>query len=308
MKRSRIFTMALAILMLFALFSGCKKDGEADSQNPQDTSITVTDMKDREITIDGPAQKIVAVTAAECEILYAIGAGDLLVGRGEHCKYPEEALDVTSVNSGSETNIEQIIALSPDVVLMSTMDQKIETVHALEDAGIAVVVSEAVDIEGVYEAITLIGAVTGHNSEALELVNSMKAAFKDITVSEPSGKTVYFEVSPLEYGLWTAGADTFMDEVAELIGLTNIFSDISGWGEISQEQIIERNPDYIVTIAMYSGTGPLPDEEIASRDGWSNITAVKEGQIFLANSDELSRPGPRLADAAVMLHDFVYGD
>ena len=76
-------------------------------------------------------------------------------------------------------------------------------------------------------------------------------------------------------------------------------------GEISEEQVLERNPDYIVTIAMYFGEGPTPEEEIAGRKGWENITAVKNRAILNLQNDELSRPVPRLAEGAKMLYDFV---
>jgi len=112
----------------------------------------------------------------------------------------------------------------------------------------------------------------------------------------------------LEYGLWTAGNGTFMDELAAMLGLTNAFADVKGWGEISQEQVIERNPDYIVTITMYSGTGTRPVDEIIGRKGWQNIKAVKSGAVFNADTNEISRPGPRLADAITALYNFVYKD
>ena len=91
----------------------------------------------------GKTTKIVALTAADCEILYAIGAGDTLVGRGEYCDYPAPVADVPAVQSGAETNIEQIISLRPQVLLMSTMDQTEEQVSQLDTAGISVVVSNA---------------------------------------------------------------------------------------------------------------------------------------------------------------------
>lgn len=69
-----------------------------------------------------------------------------------------------------------------------------------------------------------------------------------------------------------------MNEIAELLGLKNCFADVEGWAEISEEQVLERNPDYIMTISMYSGEGPTPEEEIASRAGWENVTAVKNGR------------------------------
>lgn len=268
-------------------------------------TLTVTDMTGREITLEGPASRIVALTASDVEILYAIGAGDALVGRGEYCNYPAEALEVTSVQSGYETNIEQILALEPDVVLMATMAQPVEQVQQLEDAGIRVIVSDAKDIAGVYEAIALIGAVTGHDAEAEALVKSMQDAFSKYEGREDTGKSVYFEISPLQWGLWAAGKGTFMDEIAVMLGLTNIFADVEGWVEVSEEQVLARNPDYIVTTAMYYGEGPTPVEEIMSRAGWENIAAVQSGAVLNADNDEITRPGPRLVNAIEALDAFV---
>ncbi len=271
--------------------------------------VTITDMAGREITLAEPATRVVALTAADCEILYALGAGDLLVGRGEYCDYPAAVLEVPSVQSGYETNLEQILALEPQVLLMAMMAQPEEHVAALEAAGVRVVVSDAQDIPGVYTAIEMIGTLLGRETEAAGMIDSMKAAFSEL--AEGAGgdgeKTVYFEVSPLEYGLWTAGADTFMNEIAELLGLRNAFADVSGWAEISEEQVLERNPDYIVTISMYFGEGPAPVEEILGRAGWQNVTAVKNGAILHLGNNELSRPSYRLVDGARALYQFVYG-
>lgn len=275
----------------------------------ESTAVTVTDMAGREIALDAPATKVVALTASDCEILAALGAKDTLVGRGEYCDYPESILEVPAVQSGADTNLEQIIALEPQVVIMAKMAQTEEQVAALEEAGIRVVVSDAQDIEGVYTAIRLIGALVGRNDEAEAMVTDMQSAFADIAAkSENTGKTVYFEVSPLQWGLWTAGKGTFMDELATLCGLTNAFADVEGWAEISEEQVLERDPDYIVTISMYYGEGPTPVEEIKSRAGWEGLKAVQNDAILNADSNEISRPGPRLKDAAETLYQFVSGD
>ena len=271
------------------------------------TGIETVDMMGRDIKLSEPVTRVIALSAADCEILYAIGAGDTLVGRGEFCDYPAEVLAAPAVQSGMETNIEQIIALAPQVLLMSAMAQTEEQVDQLEAAGIRVVVSDAKEIAGVYTAITLIGAITGHDAEAMEVVNTMESTLSALSVhaGELQGKRVYFEVSPLQYGLWTAGQGTFMDEIATMLGLTNIFADSTGWAEISQEQVLDANPDVIVTIAMYFGEGQTPVEEILSRPGWQDVTAVKNGDILSLPNNELSRPGPRLADGAQMLFDFV---
>lgn len=284
-------------------------EAPAATDAPEAAGVTVTDMTGREITLDAPATRVVALSASDCEIIYALGAGELLVGRGEYCDYPAEVLEVPAVQSGAETNIEQIIALEPQVLFMTKMAQTEEQIAALEAAGAHVVVSDAQDIAGVYEAIGMIGTLLGREAEAGTMVADMVAAFDDVAAraTGDGSETIYFEVSPLQYGLWAAGADTFMDEIAQMLGLTNAFADVSGWAEVSEEQVLSRDPDYIVTISMYYGEGPTPVEEIQGRAGWENVSAVKNGKILNLQNNELSRPSYRLAEGARMLCDFVYG-
>ena len=341
MKHLKKVAFLMALVMMLSAFAGCSDNGgnggtaspspsasatpsadvsaspsadpseEPDDSNGGSTAITVVDMLGREITLEEPATRVVALTASDCEILYAIGAGDTLVGRGTYCDYPPEVLDVTTVESGDGMNLEQIIALEPQVLIMSTMAQTEEQIQMLDDAGIKVVVSDAQDIAGVYTAIQLIGDLMGKSSEAEAVIADMQATFDEVAAKVPADgekKTVYFEVSPLEYGLWAAGANTFMDEIANMLGLENIFADVEGWSQVSEEQVLERDPDYIVTIAMYYGEGATPTEEIAARAGWENVTAVKNGAILNLANNELSRPAPRLADGAEMMSELIYGE
>ena len=299
----RFIAVASALLMAGMLSASvCAADTEE--------RITLTDMAGKEITLEEPVSRIVALTASDCEILYALGGQDALVGRGEYCDWPEEVLEVPSVQSGADTNIEQIIALEPQVVLMSYMAQTDEQIKALEDAGIQVVVSDAQDIEGVYTAITMIGELMGKSDEASEVVKGMQDTFQEIEEKSTGDGTqsIYFEVSPLEWGLWAAGNHTFMNEITEMLHLKNTFDDVDGWAEISEEQVIERAPEYIVTITMYSGEGDTPEAEITKRAGWEDIPAVANQKILNLPNNELSRPGPRLADGAKLLYDFVYGE
>lgn len=313
MKKILGIILALVLVMSMAACGNSGKGSsseEPSSVNASAPFVTITDMTGREITLDEPATRIVALSAADCEVLYAIGGGDALVGRGEYCDYPAEVLNVPSVESGMETNIEQIISLKPQVLLMSTMAQSTEQVEALENAGIRVVVSDAQDIEGVYTSINMIGKLMGKEENAKAVIDNMKRTFADVSgkATGDGTKTVYFEVSPLEYGLWTAGSNTFMNEIAEMLGLKNAFADVSGWAEISEEQVLERNPDYIVTITMYFGEGPTPIEEIMARPGWDKVKAVQNANILNLVDNELSRPTPRLADGAQLMYDFIYGD
>lgn len=305
MKRNRIISIFLCIALVLSLV-GC-----TSSSNPiSGQSVQVTDMTGRTVQIEGTVERVVALTASECEILYALGTGERMVGRGEYCDYPKEASKLPVVQSGADTNMEQILALKPQVVLMSAMAQTDEQIAALEQAGIDVVVTDARDIQGVYNAISLVGEVVDRQEQASALIQSMKerfAAVKAKAAAHPGdARSVYFEVAPLEVGLWTAGSSTFMDEIAGMLQLKNIFADVNSWAEVSQEQVIDRNPDIIVTVTMYDGDGPAPEQEILSRAGWQGITAVKDRAVYQVDNSAFTRPGPRLADAAEALWDVLY--
>ena len=328
MKRAAacILALALALALGAGLLGGCAAERGTQAQAPQDKEapsqevaaegqpegggMVLTDMVGREVRLDGPATRTVALTAADVEILFAIGAGDILVGRGEFCNYPPEALEIPALTSGNETNVEQIIALEPQVVVMGKMAQDEAQMQQIEDAGIAVFVTDAQEIAEVYTCIDLLGQLTGKEQAAIEVVSDMETTFSDLQAKAAATggeqKSIYFEVSPLEFGLWTTGTGTFMNEVAELLGMRNIFADVSGWAEVSEEQVLERNPDYILTVGMYFGDGPTPIESILSRPGWDSIAAIKNEAILNLTDDELSRPGPRLALGAQRLYDFVY--
>lgn len=302
----KIVSLVVVFAFVFSLCACGANESASSSEAAKSAAVKVIDMMGREVTLDAPASKVVALTASDCEIICALGAGNLLVGRGEYCDYPADVLQVPAVQSGKETNIEQIVALKPDVVFMDSMEQTAEQINQLENAGIRVVENDAHDIEGVYTSINIIGTVLGKTAEAESIISNMKKTFDDIKAGAfTDNKTVYFEVSPLQYGLWTAGNGTFMNEIAEMMGLKNIFADVEGWAEISEEQVLERNPDYIVTVSMYYGEGPTPTDEILSRANWQGVTAVKNGAILNLQDNELSRPAPRLADGAQMLYDFV---
>lgn len=288
----KLVSLLLVLLMMFSMTTAMAEEA----------SVTITDMYDREIKLTEPVTRMVVLSPADCEIVSALGCEDALVGRGLYCNYPESIAGIPAVQSGSEINIEEILALEPQIVIMSDMAQTEEQENLLEDNGVKVVLTRNTDIEGAYYAITMIGTLLGKAAEAEAMVADMRATFEEITAnSEHSGKTVYFEVSPLEWGLYTAGAGTFMDEIARMCGLTNAFADMEGWAAISEEQVLERNPDYIVSV---SGM-PNADAEIMGREGWGGVKAVAGGDVMNADADAFSRPGPRLKDAAESLYRFV---
>jgi iron complex transport system substrate-binding protein len=303
--KTRNILLSLALLAVLVVLAVSQLNTPVNAPDAE-----LVDMGGREVKLAVPAKRLIALQPADCEILFSIGAGVLLVGRGAYAAYPEEVLAVPSVQSGFETNLEQIIALKPDAVVMATMNQREEDVKKLEEAGIAVIISDAQTIEQAYSVIQLLGRITGYEDNARKIVREMKASFAALKekVGDRRGGSIYFEVSPLEYGLWAAGSGTFMDEIGQLLNLNNAFADIQGWKSISEEQVIARSPDIIVTTAMYSGAGPTPIEEMLARPNWGAVKAISEKKVFQAAADAITQPGPRLVQAAEALYHFVYGD
>ena len=265
-------------------------------------SITVTDMFGREVTLTEPVTRVIALEPADCEILCALGCEEALVGRGLYCDYPASVLELPAVQSAGDVNLEELLALEPQVVVTSGMAHYEELASLLEANGVQVVGTDANSIAEVYEAIHLLGAVMNKKAEAEAIITDMQATFDEIAAkSEATGKTVYFEVMPLEWGLWSAGTGTFMHELAQLCGVQNAFSDIEGWQSVSQEQVIERDPDFIVLV---TGMGESAPDEVKAREGWGEMKAVRNDAIYNADSYMLTRPAPRPKDAAIDLYNF----
>jgi len=265
-------------------------------------SITVTDMFGREVTLTEPVTRVIALEPADCEILCALGCEEALVGRGLYCDYPASVLELPAVQSAGDVNLEELLALEPQVVVTSGMAHYEELASLLEANGVQVVGTDANSIAEVYEAIHLLGAVMNKKAEAEAIITDMQATFDEIAAkSEATGKTVYFEVMPLEWGLWSAGTGTFMHELAQLCGVQNAFSDIEDWQSVSQEQVIERDPDFIVLV---TGMGESAPDEVKAREGWGEMKAVRNDAIYNADSYMLTRPAPRLKDAVIDLYNF----
>ena len=292
MSRKTVSLFLAALLLIAAL--------PAPAEN---TAVTVTDMHGREITLAEPAVRVVALQPSDCEILCALGCEDTIVGRGQYVDYPASILEVPVVQSGASTNVEEILALAPQVVLLNSMSQSEEQVKQLEDNGVKVVVSTTSDIESVYTAISLIGKLMGKDAEAEAVIADMEATFDEIRAkASGEAKKVYFEISPPPY-LYTAGSSSYLNELCEICGVENIFADQEdAWLMVSEEQVIERNPDHIVLITNMGSAGV---EEILGREGWGDISAIREQKIFNDEDSCMARPSPRLKEAAITLFNFV---
>jgi iron complex transport system substrate-binding protein len=283
--------------------------GAASSSVSASGPYAVTDSRGKKITFDKAPKKIISLLPSDTEIIYALGDGDKLIAVDTYSNYPAAATKKTQLGSGDKMSIEAIIGMKPDLVILGEMAQTQDQFKQLEDAGIKIVVTQADNVADTYKVIEMVGKTLNKEAKATEIVSGMKSDFEKIK-KEVRGKTpkkVYIEISPLQYKLWSCGKGTFQDELLTLVGAKNIFSDISSWKEVSEEQVISRNPEIIITTVSSMNDTTNSVAEIEGRANWNKIDAVKNGKVFLTDSDAIQRPGPRLVEAAKNLEKLIYG-
>jgi len=309
----RRFKGLLALLVVFALMFSLAACSTNNATKPQDTSQTateivktqfplkVTDFLGREVTIEKEPQRIVSLAPSTTELIYALGAGNKVVGVTDFDNYPPEVKDVPKVGGFKGPNVEAITAQKPDIIFASTLSGK-EQMESLEKMGIPVVMLEAKNIAQIYQSIKIIGQITGTEKKGEELIKQMQDKIKEINdkVKELPKVSVFYLVS-LD-GNWTAGKGTFIDELINLAGGKNVAEDVNGWAQYSVEELVKKNPDVIIT-SPHAGNV----KDIKNMAGYKDTNAVKNDKIFvISNDDIISRASNRivlgLEEIAKFLH------
>lgn len=290
--------------------TGKDETTEEESTNGDHYPLTLTDAIDNEITLEEEPERIVSLIPSNTEITFALGQGDKVVGVSDHDNYPEEVQEIEKIG-GMELNVELILSLDPDIVLAHELgvSSAQEAFEQLETAGIPVfVVQDAQDIASTYETIETIGQVIGSKEEAEELIAEMEAEIEEIReltseIAEEDIRTVFFENSPAP-DIYTAGQHTFIHELLEMIHAENAAGEHEGWLALDPEEIIELNPDVIIT--SYGAYIENPEEEVLSRNGFDVVEAVTNERVYDIDADLITRSGPRLTEGAKELAEAVY--
>lgn len=318
----KIYLVLFTAILFLGILAGCgnsddnaeKGKDNADNTKTEQTEeqafpVTVTDGNGYKLTIDEKPERIVSVLPSNTEIAFDLGLGDQIVGVSDHDDFPKEASEKEKIG-GLELNVEKILSLDPQLVLADqTNDEK--ALKQIEEAGIPVlVVASANNFDEVYDSIHLIGQATGTLDKADQIIDDMKeklTALKDKAnaIDKDDQKKVYMEISPSP-DIYTAGKNTFMDELLTIIHAENAAGDQEGWPKINEEQAIASNPDVIIT--TYGSYVDDPVAEITQRDGWEDVSAVKNEQIYDVDEDLVNRPGPRLVDGVEELGKVIYPD
>ncbi len=265
---------------------------------PAAEGLHFTDGLGRDVTLAGPAERVVSLAPSNTEILFAIGAGEQVVGRDQFSDYPVDAASTADIGSAFEAlNTELIVSLEPDLVLAAEINTP-EQVNALEDLGITVYyLNNPTTLEEMYDNLEIVAQLTGREAEAEDLIESLQvrvAAVDEKIAPISSRPSVFYELDGTDPAKpYTAGKSTFITLLIERAGGYNIASDIEGYPQLSLEQVVAADPAFIILGDAAYGVTP---ELVAARPGWGDLSAVKNGQVFPFDDNLLSRPGPRLVD------------
>ena len=254
--------------------------------------------------------RIISLAPNVTEIIYALGAGDQLVGRTDYCNYPEEALAVTSVGTLWDPNLEAILALNADVAIASSIVDP-SFIESLQKAGVtAYQFYEEESLEGTFALILNVAITIGREDKGLEIVDSLKNrinAVKDKTsgIPEDQRKSAVYIISYGDWGDYAATGETYLDDVIEAAGGINAAKDGAYWS-ISKELLLSQDPD-VVLLGAYSYTDPAYEiATFSSLEPYSQLTASKTGKVFTINGDEAERQGIRTADTVEEIAAILY--
>jgi cobalamin transport system substrate-binding protein len=256
---------------------------------------TVTDDEGTVVTIPSEPQRIVSLTPATTETLFAIGAGPRVIATTDFDDYPPEAVALPDVATYQAVDVEKIVGMNADLVIAGgNFFNDPAAIAQLRDLGVPVVVVYAADTAGVLKDIELIGTAVGLEPAAKDLTASMRAGFDQVaaaTAGLPKPR-VFYEIDATS-DIYTAADDSFVAEMIELAGGVPITTGSATDFAISLEKLIAADPEIII---LGDGAYGVTADAVAARPGWDVMTAVKDGQIRPANDLVITRPGPRLVD------------
>jgi len=287
----------VALLSIVLVLAACTTPVQTPTQY-------VVDDLGRLVAINGTPQRIISLAPSNTEILFALDLGDEVVGVTMYCDYPTQALDKEKVGDYYGPDIEKIVALQPDLIL-ATDFHRFDLIPALEQQGFAVFAVAPQTLDDVLESIDRIGEITGKEAEASQLVNEMTSKIEAVEeqTREPEQKPRVFYMTWHD-PMWTVGRNTWIDDLINIAGGVNIFSEnFEGGAMVQIEWVVLHNPEIVIT-SEWSYDWALNATELAT------TSASETGRIHSFDDDLAQRPGPRLLQGlewfAYLIHPDIF--
>lgn len=299
----KVLSLIATFVMAMMIFVGC-------SSKP----TTMQDREGNEFNVPKEVNTIISTAPSNTEVLVALGLADKLVAVDKYSADVEGISEDLPKIDFRNPDAEAIIALNTDIVIASGHNKAgdEDPFALIKEAGIPVAyIPSSYSIDGIYGDIEFIASLTDTEKEGKDLINSMKKeveAIKAIGDTITDKKNIYFEIGAGS-GLYTFGNETFLNEMIETIGATNIFGEENSWITVTPEAVIDANPDVI--LANTPGTneaGLTAVEDIKSREGWDTITAVKNSDVYQIDKNSSSRSSQNIIKALKEMAKAVYPD
>lgn len=254
-------------------------------------TVSFQDGAGRTITLKGTPKRLVSLSPADTETIFALGLGSQLVGVSNYCNRPEEAQKIEKVGDSFNVNLEKILSLKPDIVFCAGTPET-QYVKDIENLGIPTYVSNPATVKDVLEDIKRIAKMLGVEKKGEEVVSSIQKDIDEASQWSKGQSTRPKALIVVDQDLWTVGPGSFMDDMLKLAGGDNIIQvQNQPYLQVSMEEVLKKDPDVILVTIPQDQYKVLQD-----KPGWSSLRAVKNGKVFFLNPDLVSRPGPSLAE------------
>ena len=296
-----------AILIIFVLLS--ISGVQASENNSVEYPITVTDSSGSVITIEKEPQRIVSLMPSITEILFAVGAGDKVVGGTEDDYFPPEASDLTKVGRYTTINYETVAQLEPDLVLLDEANGE-DTINRLEELNIQTIIVNPKTIDEIMQSILLVGTVTNNKENAQSVVDDMQQVID--AVKENSQDIPEDERPGVLYIVWddpmyAAGADTYPADLIKMAGGKNII-EASDWTVINLETVVNADPQIIICSGM-GGLSYQIANNTRNNEAFETVDAIKNDRVYpIKDPNIIELSGPRIVQGLEELQVYMGTD
>lgn len=277
----------LALLVTLPAFAACgaREGGSAAGVGTVDDYGVV-------IATRAPARRIVSLNPTTTELLFALGAGERLVGRSRWDQWPAEALAVAEVGDAIRPSVERIIAARPDLVLLYASGDNRAAASALAGAGIRVVALRIDRIADFERSLRIIGALTGHDAAASLASDSLRRSLDAVRAALRHVERPRVFLHVWDNPLIAIGGGSYLSELVEIAGGRNVYGDLAEPSpQVSFEDLLRRDPDAILA-------GPGAAARLAADERWRALRAVRDGRVLAYDTMLVSRPSLRLGEGA----------
>lgn len=319
-KFMAVFLSAATIFTLTACGDG-KSTSESSSKSEsssqqsststsQETGTTIKDREGNDMKVPENVDSIISMAPSVTQTLISLGLGNKLVAVDKY------SLAIEGVNQDLPSfdimapDVESISALNPDIIFATGMSKSggDDPFKAVTDLGVLMTyIPSATKLSDIKEDILFLGQVTHTSEKAEAIVSDMETNINEILDKigdDQPEKTVYFEIAEAP-NIVSFGSDTYLNEIIEMLGAKNIFADQQSWVSVSEESVLQENPDIIFTNISYIED---PVAEIMNRNGWDALDAVKNQQVFFIDNNASSLPNENVVIAIDQMAKALYPD